>query len=216
MRSAVRTGVATMFLLSGVSARAANVPVIVGPGNTFNPPAVTVNPGDTVTWTFRSLHTATSDSRTGPEVWDSGFLSAGTFSHTFNTPGDYPYYCILHSVPLAQGGTFMNGAVHVAALLSTPPTILNVTPLGAFAGTTITINGAAFQNGATVTFRGVASPSVTFVNASTLQAVVPDIPIGAAHRVENPGDELMVFVEVQQGDYLGEDDIVRADAREVA
>jgi len=36
-----------------------------------------------------------------------------------------------------------------------------------------------------------------------------DIPIGAAHRVENPGDELMVFVEVQQGDYLGEDDIVR-------
>ncbi|MCD9185918.1 MAG: phosphomannose isomerase type II C-terminal cupin domain [Pyrinomonadaceae bacterium] len=36
-----------------------------------------------------------------------------------------------------------------------------------------------------------------------------DIPVGAAHRVENPGDELMVFIEVQQGDYLGEDDIVR-------
>ena len=36
-----------------------------------------------------------------------------------------------------------------------------------------------------------------------------DIPIGAAHRVENPGNELMVFIEVQQGDYLGEDDIVR-------
>jgi len=36
-----------------------------------------------------------------------------------------------------------------------------------------------------------------------------DIPIGAAHRVENPGAELMVFIEVQQGNYLGEDDIVR-------
>lgn len=36
-----------------------------------------------------------------------------------------------------------------------------------------------------------------------------DIALGAAHRVENPGDELMVFIEVQQGDYLGEDDIVR-------
>lgn len=36
-----------------------------------------------------------------------------------------------------------------------------------------------------------------------------DIPIGAAHRVENPSEELMVFIEVQQGDYLGEDDIVR-------
>lgn len=36
-----------------------------------------------------------------------------------------------------------------------------------------------------------------------------DIPLGAAHRIENPGQELMVFIEVQQGDYLGEDDIVR-------
>ncbi len=36
-----------------------------------------------------------------------------------------------------------------------------------------------------------------------------DIPLGSAHRVENKGDELMVFIEVQRGDYLGEDDIVR-------
>jgi mannose-6-phosphate isomerase len=36
-----------------------------------------------------------------------------------------------------------------------------------------------------------------------------DIPIGAAHRVENPGDENLVFIEVQRGSYLGEDDIVR-------
>jgi mannose-6-phosphate isomerase-like protein (cupin superfamily) len=35
------------------------------------------------------------------------------------------------------------------------------------------------------------------------------IPVGTAHRVENPGSELLVFVEVQTGDYLGEDDIVR-------
>lgn len=36
-----------------------------------------------------------------------------------------------------------------------------------------------------------------------------DIAIGAAHRVENPGDEPLVFIEVQRGGYLGEDDIVR-------
>jgi mannose-6-phosphate isomerase len=36
-----------------------------------------------------------------------------------------------------------------------------------------------------------------------------DIPLGAAHRVENAGPELLVFIEVQQGDYFGEDDIVR-------
>jgi len=36
-----------------------------------------------------------------------------------------------------------------------------------------------------------------------------DIPIGAAHRVENPGPEKLIFIEIQRGDYLGEDDIVR-------
>ena len=36
-----------------------------------------------------------------------------------------------------------------------------------------------------------------------------DIPIGAAHRVENPNKENLVFIEVQRGSYLGEDDIVR-------
>ena len=36
-----------------------------------------------------------------------------------------------------------------------------------------------------------------------------DIPIGSAHRVENPGQEDLIFIEVQRGNYLGEDDIVR-------
>ena len=36
-----------------------------------------------------------------------------------------------------------------------------------------------------------------------------DIPIGSAHRVENEGTETLVFIEVQRGSYLGEDDIVR-------
>ena len=36
-----------------------------------------------------------------------------------------------------------------------------------------------------------------------------DIATGAAHRVENPGDANLVFIEVQRGNYLGEDDIVR-------
>jgi mannose-6-phosphate isomerase len=36
-----------------------------------------------------------------------------------------------------------------------------------------------------------------------------DIAIGSAHRVENPGTDTLVFIEVQRGSYLGEDDIVR-------
>lgn len=36
-----------------------------------------------------------------------------------------------------------------------------------------------------------------------------DIPRGATHRVMNPGTENMAFIEVQTGDYFGEDDIER-------
>jgi mannose-1-phosphate guanylyltransferase/mannose-6-phosphate isomerase len=35
------------------------------------------------------------------------------------------------------------------------------------------------------------------------------IPIGAKHRLENPGKDMLELIEVQSGDYLGEDDIVR-------
>jgi mannose-6-phosphate isomerase len=36
-----------------------------------------------------------------------------------------------------------------------------------------------------------------------------DIPRMAAHRILNPGESLLVFIEVQKGDYFGEDDIIR-------
>jgi len=38
---------------------------------------------------------------------------------------------------------------------------------------------------------------------------VVDIPVGSAHRIENPGAVKMIFIEIQRGGYLGEDDIVR-------
>ncbi len=36
-----------------------------------------------------------------------------------------------------------------------------------------------------------------------------DIPRGSWHRVRNPGEADLLFVEVQTGDYFGEDDIER-------
>ncbi|HEX7168700.1 MAG TPA: phosphomannose isomerase type II C-terminal cupin domain [Acidimicrobiales bacterium] len=46
-----------------------------------------------------------------------------------------------------------------------------------------------------------------------LRAVSPgtavDVPVGTAHRIENTGDSDLVFIEVQHGEYFGEDDIVR-------
>ena len=36
-----------------------------------------------------------------------------------------------------------------------------------------------------------------------------DIPLGALHRVESVGKENLVVIEVQMGEYVGEDDIER-------
>ena len=36
-----------------------------------------------------------------------------------------------------------------------------------------------------------------------------DIPVGSAHRIGNSGDDKLVFIEIQRGPYLGEDDIER-------
>jgi plastocyanin len=84
--------------------------VTVGPGFTFDPETLTINPGDTVKWVFRSLHTTTADT-TSVEKWDSGNKSTGQeFSHTFATAGLFPYFCKLHSV---SGGTGMNGRIVV-------------------------------------------------------------------------------------------------------
>jgi mannose-6-phosphate isomerase len=39
-----------------------------------------------------------------------------------------------------------------------------------------------------------------------------DVPVEAAHRIANTGTvEPLIFIEVQRGDYFGEDDIVRLD-----
>ncbi len=35
------------------------------------------------------------------------------------------------------------------------------------------------------------------------------LPLGAVHRLENPGRIPLTLIEVQSGSYLGEDDIVR-------
>lgn len=60
-----------------------------------------------------------------------------------------------------------------------------------------------------VVVRGTAKVTLDgrelFISAG--QAI--DIEMGIAHRVENPGQDILLFVEVQRGRYLGEDDIVR-------
>ena len=40
-----------------------------------------------------------------------------------------------------------------------------------------------------------------------------DIPVGSIHRIENTGKNDLRFIEIQTGEYFGEDDIVRIEDR---
>ncbi|GAC1325452.1 MAG: hypothetical protein NVSMB2_24040 [Chloroflexota bacterium] len=73
----------------------------------FVPVTVTVAAGTRVTWANEPvIHTVTADDQS----WDSGFLDPGaSFSHVFDTPGTYGYYCIPHGAP----GTGMSGTIIV-------------------------------------------------------------------------------------------------------
>ncbi len=57
--------------------------------------------------------------------------------------------------------------------------------------------------------RGTAKVTLTGNEILVRSGESIDIPVGAAHRVENPAADLLVFIEAQTGDYFGEDDIVR-------
>ncbi len=75
----------------------------------FHPDTLHVPTGASVTWINcetppQEPHTTTSDT-TG--IWGSTDLNPGDrYSHTFTTPGNYPYHCIPHQA-------FMRGAIIV-------------------------------------------------------------------------------------------------------
>lgn len=83
-----------------------------GAADVFAPAALTVTAGDSVTWTWQGgKHSVTS---TGPEPFDSGSLSAGSFTHAFTTAGTFSYLCIWHSG--------MTGTITVVAAAPDPAT----------------------------------------------------------------------------------------------
>ena len=153
-----------VVLSAASSALTGDQTVTVGPDLSFSPATVTVAPGEAVIWNFQALHTTTSDAMTGPEVWDSGAQSSGTFSHTFLTPGSYPYYCALHSFP---GGTMMNGVVNVkgGAVTATPTVALTstATPTATLTSTPTPTPTPTGTPGPPMT----ASPSPTSLPAAT-------------------------------------------------
>src|SRR4029079_2457052 len=129
MRFLVETGLLSAVLLAG-SAAADDLPpfpardqvvVRMTPDHRFDPPVVTIRPGDTVLWKnedravhsvvgdpFLALHRIDIEPPSPPEPFHSEDLQAGhSFSRTFTLEGVYRYVCLHHE---EQG---MNGTVIV-------------------------------------------------------------------------------------------------------
>lgn len=76
----------------------------------FKPAEQKIAVGDSVTWSFSAEGHTTVSERGQPDRWRSigeGANAAGTtYSHVFNTPGRFQYYCSQHKA-------FMKGVVEV-------------------------------------------------------------------------------------------------------
>lgn len=60
-----------------------------------------------------------------------------------------------------------------------------------------------------VVVSGVATVTLDDVESVYRPGEVVVVPVMTKHRVQNAGSEPLVFIEVQTGDYFGEDDIER-------
>jgi plastocyanin len=132
---------------SPLSGFAAVASVHVGTGGDHFVPAVTnINVNDQVIWTWDTTHhSTTSGTNNVPSgLWDSGVINntPHTFTNTFNTAGNFIYYCSIH---FASG---MTGAVFVAAA-NLPPTVSITNPA----------SGTVFAAPANVTIQASASDS---------------------------------------------------------
>jgi plastocyanin len=88
----------------------------------YTPNSLSIATGDTVNWIWHgtapypAYHSVTAGTPTvpTPAVFDSGTVRAPhTFSHTFVTAGNYPYFCQVHT-------TMMTGSITVVGPAPTP------------------------------------------------------------------------------------------------
>ena len=145
----IGAGVALATVIAAGSAVAADQGVTIA-GFAFSPKTVTVNVGDTVTWTNNDTvtHTATSAGN-----FDTGSIGGGASkSVTFQKAGTFAYVCSIHS---SMTGTVV---VRAASGGSTTPPTDTVAPYGTGnddSGLTVTLSilGLGMMAGAVIADR---------------------------------------------------------------
>jgi hypothetical protein len=113
-------------------------------------------------------------------------VSAGSITATTGAHAAGPVSVVVTN-PDTQSGALANGFTYTAPLSA--PTVTSVSPNKGTrsGGTSVTVTGTNFVNGATVSFGGVPATSVTFVSATKLTAVTPAHAQGSVSvAVTNP------------------------------
>ncbi len=99
----------TIGLLAGSTSISAETFTITAQGISMNPLVVTIQPGDTVSWTGMNVHNTMSVDALLPsdtEGWESTI--GEDYQHTFVDEGIYIYQCKPHS-NLGMGGAIIVG-----------------------------------------------------------------------------------------------------------
>ena len=100
-------------LIPMTPAQAATIPVAMA-HYAFSPASITINVGDTLTWTNSDTAPHDVTTTSGPVPIHSATLTTGqSWSYTFTTPGTYRYICSIHPD--------MQASVTVLAPKSSPP-----------------------------------------------------------------------------------------------
>jgi plastocyanin len=150
-------------------------------GFAFNPTRMVVAVGSTVTWVNQDSapHTATADAAGS---FKSDLLRTGeSFSHTFDAPGNYSYYCELHG---DAGGEGMAGTISVVSA--------DQLPQAAAAAATIA-PAAATPQPTTVVPDAQQLPRESFTAIQRLLVDGPGLPVrqGYAVGLHDQADELL-------------------------
>jgi len=155
---ALAAGVTLMLALAGPAGAADHA--VAMKDDVFDPVSITVAPGDSVTWTNTGDHTHTVTADDGS--YDStNRLKTQTFTHTYGTPGSYPYYCKIHGGP---GGAGMHGTVVVTAPATTTTTARPTTTTAAPTTTTSTTAKPTTTTSSTTT----SSPTTSSTTSTSI------------------------------------------------
>jgi plastocyanin len=156
----------------------------------FSPTPITINVGDTVTWTNMdtTAHTATSDTA---GVFNLSLpASGGSGSFTFETAGTYTYHCAIH--PSMLGTVIVTGVASSPTPTATATSTATPTATSTTSGSTATATATATMT-ATMTPTRTATPTATIAPSTPTptrtvagSTVSPTTPASSATAVTTP------------------------------